>query len=416
MPTYGDPAQGGPPDYGGTSGYDASATEMLRKIMSHLGIIKQYSDRDLDKLSIPPIIQGWYKKTRGHGWVDDLVDAGIDLAFPAVPIAVKAANELGFNELLAGNYRAMVGTWTDDWFTRHTGDGTALTTQVEQMAPVIAEWSTGGVEITSSQLELMAEAVWAWQMLIERGDDSHTHLSAQDAMEWVTTWVQEHYAWHGIPLPNNPSITVCSDDIGKMAVVAHAWAYTTAGADLAAIPWTDRPPTISLVDWLNTLETGYTWQMAHPSWWDGTPDVAWAYTGAGVGLWLRATMPGAALYDPPAPGNPSGVPVWPGLGHVVVGSPISVGSSGRWDVACDGVLLQILTLPAGQGRQVAGDVTRYPNLGWIAFISDNGDAEPMQYLGIAQSVYMPHTLTRATGLAISCKGGLTMLVTPWSRL
>ena len=107
---------------------------------------------------------------------------------------------------------------------------------------------------------------------------------------------------------------------------------------------------------------------------------------------------------------------WPGIDAVVLGTAIPFTASARWDVVCDGLLLTFTTLPPGQGRQLAGDVTRYPTIGWLAFVSDNGDAEPLQYLGIDQAIYVPAAMRQAAGVALSCKPGLTGTLTPWTRL
>jgi len=107
-------------------------------------------------------------------------------------------------------------------------------------------------------------------------------------------------------------------------------------------------------------------------------------------------------------------PVWPGLAAVTLGSPVALSPDLELAGPMDGVLLTITTPPSGLGKFEIAARTWWYRLGQIAFVSDNGEVEPWQYLAWDQSVYCPRQMIQADAALIRCLAGAEGTATPWT--
>lgn len=117
-----------------------------------------------------------------------------------------------------------------------------------------------------------------------------------------------------------------------------------------------------------------------------------------------------------APANIAGAPIWPGLANVDLGTPVPI--SGDTEVAgpMDGVLVALTTVPPGKGFWSAGSRHAYKYAGYVAFTTDNGDAEEQQYLGFDSAVYCPRRSVQAASCLIHCAEGIDGTATPWTKV
>lgn len=81
-----------------------------------------------------------------------------------------------------------------------------------------------------------------------------------------------------------------------------------------------------------------------------------------------------------------------------------------------GCLVQITSDVSKYGVQVAGNLTRYPRLGFLTFIDDNGHWDGRQQIEWQLGNYAPLSLSRAAGVTVRCKPGTTMTVIPWREV
>ena len=107
-------------------------------------------------------------------------------------------------------------------------------------------------------------------------------------------------------------------------------------------------------------------------------------------------------------------PVYPGPAGVNFAAPIAFDTDGNFDVACDGVLVNVAQVGTSPWRVTSGNVTRYSRLGVLAMKSTDGYAEPIQPLQFLQQVVTPTTLLHCGGVMVQCKPGTTGTLTPWS--
>jgi hypothetical protein len=174
--------------------------------------------------------------------------------------------------------------------------------------------------------------------------------------------------------------------------------------------WADIQPTDSLLSWLERTCPDYTWQT------DASGEDVNGYL-------TELSRSEAPIFTPRLTstewlriyGRPRGLPpIWPGIDGVTLGDPVPI--TGDVEVAgpMDGVLITLTTVPPGLQFWSAGGLTNSKYAGYLAFTSDNGDAEPQTYLAFDHAVYAPRTLTQAASCLIHCHGGIEGTATPWS--
>jgi hypothetical protein len=110
---------------------------------------------------------------------------------------------------------------------------------------------------------------------------------------------------------------------------------------------------------------------------------------------------------------PSAPPVWPGLANVTLGTPVALSSDLTVAGPLDGLIVSITTPPTALGKFAFGGFTAYYKVGEVSFISDNGDAEPWQYLAFDQALYCPKAMNRAASASLRVLAGAAGLATPW---
>jgi hypothetical protein len=117
---------------------------------------------------------------------------------------------------------------------------------------------------------------------------------------------------------------------------------------------------------------------------------------------------------PAAAGASVAAPVWPGLANVTLGSPVALAAGLTITEPMDGVIVELTSVPSVRGFYVFDDLNSFLNVGSLAFISDNGDAEPPQNLGFALAMYCPRSMKQAAAVKLRVGTGVAGTCTPWT--
>jgi len=177
--------------------------------------------------------------------------------------------------------------------------------------------------------------------------------------------------------------------------------------DLTAILSSDTVGT-----WLNRIDTrGYTWALNAFGFWetDGSLD--------GNGNWLCSISSADLVAIKESLGlvvPPTIAPVWPGLAHVTLGTPVAFTGPTNVNVPMHGILIEIDSVPPGKPTYVFGSQTATAHIGAIAFIDDDQEMEYPQNLSFNYQVYCVQSMVIAGGVKLRCVPGVTGIITPWT--
>ncbi|HEY9758870.1 MAG TPA: hypothetical protein V6C97_27120 [Oculatellaceae cyanobacterium] len=114
------------------------------------------------------------------------------------------------------------------------------------------------------------------------------------------------------------------------------------------------------------------------------------------------------------PSNSGALRLWPGNAGVTYGAPTVVTEPTEINAVCHGVVVTVNSYPAGQSRMPAGTATRFKGIGWLAFRTDIGDYEALEQIQFAEAVILTRQLEQAAGMAVYCKPGAQLTVTPFT--
>lgn len=106
-------------------------------------------------------------------------------------------------------------------------------------------------------------------------------------------------------------------------------------------------------------------------------------------------------------------PIWPGVAGVTKGEAVAIVDDTEVAGPMDGVIIDLTTVPPGKGFWTVATHNAYKYAGYVAFVSDDGDADEQQYLGFDEAVYVPKRLKRAASCLIHCAPGIEGTATPW---
>jgi hypothetical protein len=138
---------------------------------------------------------------------------------------------------------------------------------------------------------------------------------------------------------------------------------------------------------------------------------SWVYTF----LWTEADFQGFKLSKfgvaAPALLVP---PVWPGLAHVTMLSPVDITVGFFDDRPCDGVIVHLVTTPPDKPHYFFGSEVSVAHIGQLSFQSDDEDNEYPQAFSFTWSILVPKTMAHADlGYFWRVVPGVTGTITPW---
>jgi len=224
-----------------------------------------------------------------------------------------------------------------------------------------------------------------------------------DALESCFNFAQSIGSDGGYPAKNSPFV-----------LVTGSFASALQGIPAPQPPqpdWQLAPTFSTLLDWLNGT-TAYTWLVDEPSASglyftdDGIPGTDYRY-------YCILTEQMFALLLGRGSITATGVPLWPGLANVTLGTPVALDVGVTITTPMDGVLVAVTAVPANTSFFQFDDVESYRFIGALAFFSDDGDEEFPQNLGFQNAVYCPKAMTEAAGVKVRTKPGIVGTVTPW---
>jgi hypothetical protein len=223
---------------------------------------------------------------------------------------------------------------------------------------------------------------------------------------------------------------------GQELANAHRWAtFSISGGSLPAkySPFfnVSYPPPSP-----DTIPSDYTWPqpdwaniLAYDtlvSWLVRTcPDFSWTTDASGENVIGYLT----SLYEPEAPhftprltqtewarvygARAAKAPIWPGIDGVTLGTTVPAAASTVLEIPMDGILWVTTDYPPARSRWGAAPYYSVYHTGRLAFITDNGDLEPFQYMGWQNAVYVPQTMGRAAGVVVFLEANIEGAITPW---
>jgi hypothetical protein len=173
--------------------------------------------------------------------------------------------------------------------------------------------------------------------------------------------------------------------------------------------WGDIQPTDDLITWLRRTCPDYTWNG------DGS--------GENIGGYLTSEYEPAAphwtarltqtewkrIYNP----DRNAAPIWPGIDKVTLGTTVPAVASTVLELPMDGIIWLTTSYPPARARWGAAPYYSVYHTGRLAFITDNGDLEPFQYMGWQNSIFVSQTMRRAAGVVVFLEAGIEGAITPW---
>lgn len=207
-----------------------------------------------------------------------------------------------------------------------------------------------------------------------------------------------------IPIRGNPCFGVVTD-----------WWDTLAdrlNTVSIACDWSDYNPGESLLTWLNRV-TGWS------PWTKDTGSDYYHFTAQDMGIdadavfyFMLSEVQWNAIINPTATGNAP--PVWPGADAVTLGTPVVVTGPTVITGPMDGLLWETTSAPAGRSRFVVNTNEYAYHAGSVAFMSDNGDIEPYQYIGWDHGLFTPRQMNQAASALVAPGRDVTGVATPWA--
>lgn len=172
--------------------------------------------------------------------------------------------------------------------------------------------------------------------------------------------------------------------------------------------WTAILPSDTRLSWLQRTDTGgLTWEDVG----DGTPH---GYRNSGpfpVADWYL--MLTEAQFDALKGAQAVAAPIWPGAANVTLGTPVNLTASGVVTAVMDGILLTVNAVRPGTGDWLIGGVVDYKFGGYVVFISAEGHADPTQWIGPSDTVFVPKAMHQAGSVLVIFQRATDVTVTPW---
>jgi hypothetical protein len=171
-------------------------------------------------------------------------------------------------------------------------------------------------------------------------------------------------------------------------------------------------PDDTRLSWLQREDLDHYW-IAHPATGEPVGTAGEADPLSGGFYFCTISEADFARYKKDAFATP---PIWPGIDGVTLGETVPAVASTVLEVPMHGMLWLTTTYPAARARWGAAPYYSVYHTGRLAFITDNGDLEPFQYMGWQNAIYVPQTMGRAAGVVVFLEAGIEGAITPWDLL
>ena len=106
------------------------------------------------------------------------------------------------------------------------------------------------------------------------------------------------------------------------------------------------------------------------------------------------------------------------MGNTLYHAPLTISASGTYSVTeCDGLMVEVVSVPSSQGVEYADGFLRYPHIGWILgrlpFASWEARSD-LVYLGPESHGFAWPGTRYVTEITVFLRPGVTITITPWS--
>ena len=106
------------------------------------------------------------------------------------------------------------------------------------------------------------------------------------------------------------------------------------------------------------------------------------------------------------------------MGNTLYHAPLTISASGTYSVTeCDGLMVEVVSVPSSQGAEYADGFLRYPHIGWILgrlpFASWEARSD-LVYLGPESHGFAWPGTRYVTEITVFLRPGVTITITPWS--
>lgn len=248
------------------------------------------------------------------------------------------------------------------------------------------------------------EAIWAYTLNTLLGGVVSADMALSNI--WSNTHMDFLYA--GKPIKYTPHFTV--DALA-------AWGGYWPTAFQGVLPdYTDIQADDTVLSWLTRTVPDRDWEA------DDTTGLICTYTNLEGEYHTRidCTLTDSDLqairagYGNTAVDVGNVPPIWPGLANVTLGTPVALSSNLTVTGPLDGVLVNVTTPPTKLSEVVIGGISYWYRVGEVTFLSDNGEAEPFQYLGFQNAIYTPRFMKQAASAKLRVLGGAEGTATPYT--
>lgn len=422
MPTYG--GNGDIVVYDGSATHDPTEKDLLQQIAAFFGIngVPETSGMAAGRF----MSQFWSQIHYGNVWrYGEKEKSELQKAIMHMVLGGQADPNAwldilyGIDDWLKSGHQLTSGEMEP--YRAPSGGGDTIYGGVEELQSLLTEQPVWYTEPTGglSAAEIQA-AVWALQVPYEDaiyGNASTTNL--QDALRLILTGMQKHAASVGYTWPWLPDYVIYPKNITYWwSRSAGLWSFSDNPANYPPpIDNTLWLPTDTLSTYLAREQPSWAWSTVSPVGVDNPDGYLWTWKGTEFlkNFWIRTKGKAGESILPVTPEPATGGETrYPGASGVTFADPITVTETGTFAADCDGTLLSITDIPPGQGRQPAGDVTRFPYVGWLAFVDAEGNEDNLQRIELDKSIFIPHTMSRAAGITVYAKRGLQLVLTPWT--
>lgn len=113
-------------------------------------------------------------------------------------------------------------------------------------------------------------------------------------------------------------------------------------------------------------------------------------------------------------GSVVGVPVYPGPDGVTVGSTSNISGPTTINGPMSGLLITVSSVPSGQSVQLTPNGHRYKGVGWVVFMTEDGEGEQLQRIETAGAILLPKSMSVAASAEVFCKSGSALSVKPFT--
>lgn len=318
-----------------------------------------------------------------------------------------------------------LGDWTNSFDTVKSYFEYITSTHNINLQDVIDAIGVGGpIELPETWPEGwnegVSEAIWNPAFQIGTWVQTPYNLTMGSHLAHISQFVHSYLGAQGIMDPRNTDFSLVYYTPAAFSVLQEL-GYIDVAPDVPdPIDWTLWTPGTTLADFLNAQESKYTWgEVLAPG--QVTQGVCWAqipnfggypiYYRCNVEEWMLPLKAGVGYSGTV---SNAGAPVWPGLDNVTLGESISIDTGVTIDTPCDGLIIDIQTVPAPVGHYTFDTALSHMHVGAVAFYSDNGAVETAQNFSFDSHVLVPRAIQHPAGCYIRAKAGVVGLITPWT--